>query len=69
MVGKRGRSQFLTEIAGRELERRRQKAAVHAAFGAWKDNDHPELKDGVDAYVRKLRDEGEVRFKKQFAGK
>jgi len=30
---------------------------IDASFGAWKDNQHPELKGGVSDYVRKLRKE------------
>jgi hypothetical protein len=28
----------------------------------WKDEDHPELKDGAAAWVRKMRAESEARF-------
>jgi len=28
----------------------------------WKDEDHPELKDGAAAWVRKIRAESEARF-------
>jgi hypothetical protein len=35
-----------------------------AADGAWKDKDHPELKQGSANWVRKLRQENERRFKK-----
>ena len=30
----------------------------------WKDEDHPELKDGAAAWVRKIRAEGEARVKR-----
>ena len=40
-VGKRGRSAFLTEVARDEIQRRQQRNALHAAKGAWKDEDHP----------------------------
>ena len=30
----------------------------------WKDEDHPELKDGAAAWVRKIRAESEARFKR-----
>jgi len=29
----------------------------------WKDEDHPELKDGAAAWVRKIRAESEARFR------
>jgi Arc/MetJ-type ribon-helix-helix transcriptional regulator len=62
LVGKRGRSAFLTEVARREVMIRRQREALRDAAGAWKDEDHPELKDGAEAWVRKIRDESEIRF-------
>jgi len=30
----------------------------------WKDEDHPELKDGAAAWVRKMREADEARFQK-----
>ena len=41
LVGKRGRSAFLTEVARDEIQRRRQRNALRKAVGAWKDEDHP----------------------------
>jgi hypothetical protein len=62
LVGKRGRSAFLTEVARDEIQRRQQRNALRAAKGAWKDDDHPELKDGAEAWVNQMRSESEVRF-------
>ncbi|MBV8733020.1 MAG: hypothetical protein JO336_24695 [Acidobacteriia bacterium] len=64
LVGARQRSSFLTEAAEKELMRRGQIEALKAAAGAWKDNDHPELKRGSATWVRKLRRESEHRFQK-----
>ncbi len=55
MVGRRQRSSFLTQAAEKELMRLRQIEALKAADGAWKDQDHPELKQGAAQWVRKLR--------------
>jgi hypothetical protein len=55
LVGKRGRSAFLTELAQREIKLRRQREALRAAAGAWKDDDHPELAKGAYTWVRKIR--------------
>ena len=55
LVGKRGRSAFLAEVAREEIQRRRQREALQAAAGSWKDKDHPELKGGSAAWVRKMR--------------
>jgi hypothetical protein len=64
LVGKRGRSRFLVEAARKELQRLRQFAALRAAAGAWKREDHPELDKGVDAYVRKVRRESDGRLRR-----
>jgi hypothetical protein len=62
LVGKRGRSAFLAEVARDEIQRRQQRNALRAAKGAWKDEDHPELKDGAAAWVNEMRTESEIRF-------
>jgi len=65
LVGKRKRSKFITEIARKELKRIRLQRALDKAAGAWKDDDHPELKEkGTYRWVRDLREEAEQRFKK-----
>jgi len=61
---RRQRSSVVSEAAGKEQIRRRQIAALKAAAGAWKDEDHPELKQGSAKWVRKLRLESERRFRK-----
>jgi Arc/MetJ-type ribon-helix-helix transcriptional regulator len=64
LVGSRQRSSFLTQAAERELMRLRQLRALDAAVGAWKDSNHPELKQGSVKWVRKLRRENERRLLK-----
>jgi hypothetical protein len=64
LVGARQRSNFLAEAAEKELMRLRQIEALKAAAGAWKDKDHPELKQGSANWVRKMRREKERRVKK-----
>jgi hypothetical protein len=64
VVGKRGRSSFLVHAAERELLRLRQIQALESASGAWKDKDHPELKEGSAAWVKKIRRENERRSSK-----
>lgn len=64
LVGRRQRSTFLTEAAERKLMRYRQLAAIDTAAGAWKDKDHPELKQGAAKYISKLRWQDEKRFQK-----
>jgi metal-responsive CopG/Arc/MetJ family transcriptional regulator len=64
LVGSRQRSSFLTQAAEHELMRLRQLKALEAIAGAWKDKDHPELKQGAAKWVRKTRQETERRFQK-----
>ena len=64
LVGKRSRSTFLTQAAEKELMRLRQINALEGAAGAWKDKDHPELKQGAAKWVKKLRREYDQRFEK-----
>ncbi len=54
-VGKRRRSNFLVEAARRELRRLRMLRALALARGAWRDEDHPELRKGSEQWVRQLR--------------
>jgi hypothetical protein len=67
LVGKRGRSEFLTQAAEKELRRLRQVRALENAAGAWKDEDHPELKGGAARWVRGLRTESDRRLHKTTA--
>ena len=69
LVEKRNRSRFIADALRDALLIARQKEALREAAGSWKDKDHPELKDGSAAWVKKLRRESEARFKKQFRDK
>ena len=64
LVGKRGRRAFLTQAAEEELMRLRQIKALESLAGAWKDKDHPELREGAGKWVKKLRQEYDQRFEK-----
>jgi hypothetical protein len=44
--------------------RYRQLKAIEAATGAWKDKDHPELKQGSARHIAKLRRQDEKRLQK-----
>jgi len=55
LVGRRGRSAFLTEIARQEVRRRRLLRFLANPRPAWVIEDHPELKDGAAAWVHTLR--------------
>jgi hypothetical protein len=62
LVGKRGRSAFLAELAQREIKLRRQREALREAAGAWKAEDHPELKQGAASWIRQIRSLDDRRF-------
>jgi hypothetical protein len=57
LVGQRGRSAFLIEVLRQEIKRRRLLTALSHPEPAWKDEDHPELADGAEAWVRRLRED------------
>ncbi len=62
LVGERGRSAFLAEVIGEAVRRRKLLAALRAARGCWKTEDHPELQEGSEAFVERLRRENEQRL-------
>lgn len=64
LVGKRGRSSFLSDAAWREVKRLRMLDALAQAAGSWKSKDHPELRRESTSFVRKLRTESEHRIRK-----
>jgi hypothetical protein len=64
LFGKGKRSAFLTGIAEREVRREKQLRALDAAAGCWKDEDHPELKNGSAAWVKELRSGWDARLPK-----
>jgi hypothetical protein len=47
----------------------RQREALEASAGAWKEKDHPELSQGGVAYVAKIRTERDIRFESVISGK
>lgn len=65
LVGKRKRSKFVVEATRKELKRIQLLQALKEAAGAWKDEDHPELKEkGTYQWVREQRREENERFNK-----
>jgi len=62
IVGARGRSAFLAELARQEIKRRNLLAMFKRDEPIWRDEDHPELKDGASEWVRRMRSESEARF-------
>ncbi|MFZ5632527.1 MAG: hypothetical protein ACOY40_06725 [Bacillota bacterium] len=67
-VGERQRSRFIIDATKKELFRVKQKKALQSAAGILKEGDYPEFTtaDGVSTWVRKLREETEVRRREIF---
>jgi metal-responsive CopG/Arc/MetJ family transcriptional regulator len=65
VVGKRGRSAFLADVAQREIIRLRQMRMLEklASRPPADLSDHPERENAAE-WVRKMRQEGEDRFKR-----
>ena len=63
LSGKRKRSWFITQAVRKEIQRLDFIEAVKETAGTWKNEDHPELKKGVDSWVRSLREEDKKRLK------
>lgn len=67
LVGPRGRSVFLTEVIREAVNRRRLLALLSSPEPIWKDEDHPELAEGAEAWVRRMRDE-DLRLEREKLG-
>src|SRR5882762_7755536 len=67
LVGPRGRSAFLVETAREAVRRRKLLRFLESDTPGWKDADHPELARGAAAWVRELRQEGELKRTKRRA--
>jgi len=64
IVGPRGRSAFLVETAREAVRRRKLLRFLQSDTPAWKDADHPELADGAETWLRRLRQESDKRTPK-----
>ena len=62
LSGKRKRSQFITRAIKREIQRFDYIMAIRETSGIWKDSDHPELEDGSESWIRKLRNKDKERL-------
>ena len=67
LVGPRGRSAFLAEVIRDAVNRRRLLAFLSSDKPIWKDEDHPELANGAEAWVRNMRDE-DLRIEREQIG-
>ena len=59
LVGARGRGAFLTEVIREAVNRRRLLQILGDTEPIWRDEDHPELAQGSEAWVRQLRQQDE----------
>ncbi len=54
-VAKREQSKVVAEALKKELKRINFQKAIQSSFGAWQKEEHLELKEGADSYIRKIR--------------
>jgi hypothetical protein len=64
IVGARGRSAFLVDLAKREIKRQRLLKVFENREPIWKDEDHPEMGGESDNWIRQMRAESEARFQR-----
>jgi hypothetical protein len=64
IAGPKQRTAFIVNLVEREVRRRAQRDALREAAGSWADKDHPELAEGADKWVRKMRQESVERFER-----
>ena len=69
LVGPRGRSAFIVETARDAVRRKRLLQFLRSDEPAWKEENHPELAKGAEAWVRKMRAEGERATRRRLKGK
>ena len=60
-VSKRQQSKVVADALRKELKRLKLEKVLQTSFGAWKDKNHPELKEGTEAFIRKLRRSSRLR--------
>jgi len=68
-VGEGRRSKFIVEATKKELTRLKQRKALKSAQGIFKEDIYPEFRtaEEVSEWVRKLREESEVRRRELFS--
>lgn len=64
IAGKGHRTEFIVDVLEREIRRREQLEALQEAAGSWKDEDHPELANGSEAWITQMRKESKDRFQR-----
>lgn len=53
----RERTKFVEEVLARELRRLKLREAIEKSYGAWKDEDHPDMMTGedIDRWIEEQR--------------
>ena len=53
----RERTKFVEEVLARELRKRKLREAIEKSYGAWKDEDHPDMMTGedIDRWIEEQR--------------
>ena len=64
IAGHRRRNSYIVAVLDLEIRRHEQLEALQEAAGCWKDEDHPELAQGSDAWVRRMRQESQKRLER-----
>ncbi|MBM3150638.1 MAG: hypothetical protein FJZ96_00290 [Chloroflexi bacterium] len=65
LIPPRERTRFVEEVLARELRRKKLLEALDKSYGAWKDEDHPELATFDD--VNRWIEEGRKGFTRDFS--
>jgi len=64
-AGKRSRSAFMAEVMEREMRRRRLVKLLLDKEPIWKTEDHPEIGEDEEAYVKQMREEWSRRLERE----
>lgn len=64
-VPKGEQSRIVAEALRKELLRMRFRRAIDSAFGAWKQEEHPELEEGTEQFLRQLRQSSRIGEREQ----
>jgi hypothetical protein len=56
------RTSYVVDLLWQDVRRNKQRQALKLSAGAWKPDHHPELAEGGEAYVDKIRSEHDDRF-------
>jgi hypothetical protein len=57
LIPPRERTRFVEEVLKRELRRRKLREAIESAYGAWTDENHPDMMTGedIDRWIEEQR--------------